>query len=87
MFRFMGDVAAKILPNDYVPGGAMSAIGLFFNLSGDIFFDVEFLQGSGCDIDSLLLQLLAHVNILYDGLRPCSGAAIAGRSARIDSER
>jgi hypothetical protein len=63
----VSDKAAKILSNDDMPRRAMSSIKLLLDLSCDVFLDVEFLEGSGCDVYRLLLHLLAHVDVFYDG--------------------
>lgn len=73
----VSDIAAKILSNDNVPRGAMFSIELLFDLSGDVFLDVEFLESRRRDVDRLLLHLLAHVDIFYDGFT--SKAVLARR--------
>jgi hypothetical protein len=63
----MSDIAAKIFSDDNVPRRAMSSVELLLDLSGDVFLDVEFLEGRRRDVDRFLLHLLAHVNVFDDG--------------------
>ena len=64
----MSDIAAKVLSDDDVPCGTMTLVELLLDLSSDIFLDVVFLESCRCDIDGLLLQLLAHVDVLNGSL-------------------
>ena len=64
----MGDIASKVLANDDVPGWAVSSVKFLLYMRCNVFLDVVFLECGGRDIDGLLLHLLAHVDILYDGL-------------------
>lgn len=61
-------IAAKVLAYHDVPGRPMSSVKLFLDLSSNVLLDVVFLEGGGCDIDALLLHLLAHIDIFNDSL-------------------
>ncbi len=77
----MCDIRAKVLANDNVPGGPVPFVKLLLDLCGDVLLDVVLLEGSRGHIDGLLLQLLAHVNVLDDSLGPC--AVVFGEGARV----
>ena len=64
----VGYVAAKVLAHNDMPGGAEPLVKLLLDLSGDVLLDVVLLQGGRGDVDGLLLHLLAHVDVLDDGL-------------------
>lgn len=66
--RTVSDIAPKVLPYNDVPGWAVASIELFLDVSSDILLDIVFLQRGGRNIDSLLLHLFCHVNVLNDGL-------------------
>ena len=65
----MRNVAAKVLAGDDVPSWPVASVELLLDLCSDVFLDVV-LPKRGCrDIDSVLLHLLAHINVLDDRLR------------------
>lgn len=66
--RTVRNVASEILADDDVPRWAVSSVKLLLNMSGDILLDVVFLEGGSCDIHTLLLQILAHIDRFDDGL-------------------
>ena len=80
----MSNVAPKVLSNDDMPGGSMSSVKLLLDLCSNILLDVVFLEGSGRDVDALLLHVLAHVDVFDDGFGGgaceggCSGSLCGG---------
>ena len=44
--RTVGDIAAKVLADDDVPGGAVAAVELLLDLCGDVLLDVVQLRTS-----------------------------------------
>jgi hypothetical protein len=66
----VGHVTAEVLPHDNMPCRTMSSIEFFLDLSGNVLLDVVLFEGSGGNVDALLLHLFAHVNVLDD----CLGA-------------
>lgn len=80
----MSDIAAKVLANDDMPGRTVSSVKLFLDLSGNVFLDVVFLESGRCDVNALLLHLLAHVDIFNDCFWGSAGkGGISGSSASI----
>ena len=65
--RTVSDIASKVLSDDDVPRRAMSSVKLLLDLSGDILLDIVFFEGRGCDVNTLLLQILAHIDRFDDG--------------------
>ena len=63
----MGDVAPKVLSDNDVPGRTVASVEFFLDLCSDIFFDGVFVEGSGGDVDALLLHVLYHVDVFDDG--------------------
>ena len=63
----VGDVAAKVLSDDDVPGWAVSTVELLLDLGSDVLFDVVLFECCGGDVYALLLHLLAHVDVFDDG--------------------
>lgn len=43
MFCFMGNVRSEVSTNDTVPGWVVFLVKLFFNVGGNVLFDVKFL--------------------------------------------
>jgi hypothetical protein len=64
----MSDITAKVLADDDMPSSAVSSIEFLLDKGCDIFLDGIFLECRVCDINRLLLELFAHVNVLDDGL-------------------
>lgn len=79
----MGNVATKVLPDDDMPGGAVSFVELFLDLGGDVFLDGVFFEGCRCDVDGLLLHLLCHVDVFDDGFWTADGAVLPGGRAGV----
>ena len=77
----MCHVAAKVLADDDVPGWAVSAVELLLDLRGDVLLDVVLLEGGRGDVYALLLHLLTHVDIFYDGLGTTEG--VSGRRGSV----
>ena len=75
----MCNVTSKVLADDNMPCWAMSAVELLLDLCSDVLLDVVFLEGGECDVDALLLHLVAHVYILDDSL----GCAVLWRGAGV----
>ena len=63
----MGDIASKILANNDMPSRPMPSIKLLLDLRCDVLLNVEFFECGRRDVDTLLLHLVTHVHILYDG--------------------
>merc|ERR550539_1647604 len=51
-----------------MPGRVVLFVKFLLDVSGNVLFDVVFLEGLCCAIYSILLHLLRHVGILNDGL-------------------
>lgn len=66
--RTMGHVAAKVLANDDMPCRVEASVELLLDLRSDVLLDVVLLERGTRDVDGLLLHLLAHVDVLDDGL-------------------
>ena len=81
----MGDIATKVLAHDDVPRRAMSSVKLLLDLCGNVLLDVVLFEGSGSDVYGLLLHLLAHVDVLDDGLGTL--AIVLGEGASIGAGR
>lgn len=64
----MCNITPEILPNDDMPGWAVSSVKLLLDLCGNVFLDVVFFECGRRDVNRFLLHLLAHIHILYDGL-------------------
>uniref|UniRef100_A0A8C9YEJ1 Dynein light chain n=1 Tax=Sander lucioperca TaxID=283035 RepID=A0A8C9YEJ1_SANLU len=60
MLGLMSHVAAKVPPNDAVPGRVIFLVKLL-----DIFLDVVLLQGLCGTLNGVLLHVLRHVGIFY----------------------
>lgn len=50
-----------------MPCGVVFLVELFLNVGGDVFFDVEFLQGDVGAVNCVLLHLFVHVGMFDDG--------------------
>ena len=81
----MRDIASKVLADDDVPCGAVSSVELLLDLGGDVLLDVVLFESGGGDVYSLLLHLLAHVDILDDSLGAL--AVVLGEGASIGAGR
>lgn len=62
----MGDITAKVLSDYNMPSWTVFSVKLLLDLGGNVFLDVVFLQRRRCDIDAILLHLLAHINVFDD---------------------
>lgn len=78
----MSNVAAEIFTDDNMPCCAVSSVELLLDVSCDVLLDIIFLEGGIGDVDGLLLELFAHVNIFYDSFGTCgdtdAGTSICG---------
>jgi hypothetical protein len=54
-----------------MPGGVVLFVEFLLDECGDVLLDVEFLEGLGGDIDSVLLHIFGHVCVLHDCLAVC----------------
>lgn len=50
-----------------VPGGVVLLVELFLDVSSDILLNAVLAEGSGGDVNGVLLHLIAHVSILDYG--------------------
>lgn len=64
----MGHVAAEVLANDDMPCWVEASVELLLDLRSDVLLNVVLLERGSRDVDGLLLHLLAHVDVLDDGL-------------------
>ena len=67
VFGFMGDIRAEVPSNDTVPGRVVLFVKLLLDESSDVFLDVVFVQSLDRSVDGIILHLLGHVRILYNG--------------------
>ena len=67
VFGLVGYVGAKVSADDTVPRWVVLLVELFFDVRGNIFFDVVLFDGLRGDVDGVLLHVLGHVRILDDG--------------------
>lgn len=63
MLGLMSHVAAKVPPNDAVPGRVIFLVKLLFDVCSDVFLDVILLQGLCGTLHGVLLHVLRHVSI------------------------
>lgn len=64
MLCLMGDVAAKVPPDDAMPGGVILLIKLLFDVGCDVLLYIVLLHGLGGTVHRVLLHVLGHVCIL-----------------------
>lgn len=62
----MGYVVVKVFVDDDVLGGFVVMVEFFFDLCGDVFFDVVFFECGGCDVDVFLLYFFVYVDVFDD---------------------
>lgn len=62
----MEALPSKVPSNDAMPRGRVLLIKLLFDVSGNILFNIEFLQCLPCHSDCVLLHFLTHIGILDD---------------------
>ena len=60
-------IAAKVAADDAVPGGIVLFVKLLLDVSGNILLNVVLLQGLGCAVNSVLLQVLGHLFVGHNG--------------------
>ena len=60
------DVGAEVSADDAMPGGVILLIEFFLDVGGDVFFDVELLQGYVGAINCVLLHFFVHIGMLDD---------------------
>ena len=68
MLCFMSDKGAKVPADDAVPGRLVFLVELLLDEGRNVLLHLVLLNGGLGRGDGVLLHLLAHVNILDDGL-------------------
>lgn len=74
----MGNIRAKVLADDDVPGGPVALVELLLDLGSDVLLDVVLFERGVGDVDGLLLHVLGHVDVLDDRLRALGWVAALG---------
>jgi len=64
VLRLVRDVAAKVAPDDAVPGGVVLLVKLLLDVRRNVLLDVVFLKGLCGAVDGVLLHVLRHVGVL-----------------------
>ena len=64
MLRLVRDVAAEITTDDDVPRGVEFLVELLLDISGDVLFNVVFLERLRRAVYGILLHFFRHVGIL-----------------------
>uniref|UniRef100_A0A8D3BU05 Dynein light chain n=1 Tax=Scophthalmus maximus TaxID=52904 RepID=A0A8D3BU05_SCOMX len=64
MLGLMSHVAAKVPPNDAVPGWVIFLVKLLLGTKANVFLDVVLLQGLRGTLHGVLLHVLRHVSVL-----------------------
>ena len=64
----MGDVGTEVSTNDAMPGRVVLFVELLLDVGGNILLDIVLLERLGRAVHGVLLHLLGHVRVLYDGL-------------------
>ena len=77
--RTVGDIGAKVLADDDVPGRAVTLVELLLDLCGDVLLDVILFESGEGDVDGLLLHVLGHVDVLDGGLGAVAVVALCER--------
>uniref|UniRef100_A0A3P8XW67 Uncharacterized protein n=1 Tax=Esox lucius TaxID=8010 RepID=A0A3P8XW67_ESOLU len=67
MFGLMGHVASKVPPYNAMPSGIVLLYDYLLDVCSDVFLDVVLLQSLRGALHCVLLHLLRHVGIFYDG--------------------
>src|SRR5580698_6929512 len=81
----MSHIAPKVLANDDVPGGPVASVKLLLDLRSDVLLDIVLFEGSRGHVDALLLQVLAHIDVLDDRLG--AGAASCATDGGVSGSR
>ena len=71
MLGLMGDVGAEVAADDAVPCGVVLLVKLLLDEGGDVFLDVELLEGLSGDVDRILLHVLGHICVLHNCFAVC----------------
>lgn len=67
MLGLVCDIGPEVSAHNTMPGRIVLLIELFLNVCGNVFLNVEFLQGYVGAVDGILLHLLVHVSMLDHG--------------------
>ena len=68
---FVGNVGTEVTAYDAVPCGVVLLIEFLLDEGGDVLFDVEFFEGLGADVDSILLHIFSHVGVFNNCFAVC----------------
>lgn len=88
----MSYITPKVLAYNDVPCRSVLSVELLLDVGSYVFFDVVFFESCRRDVHALLLHLLAHVDVLYDGLGAsdtasgvlCMGPGVGGRGGAVE---
>ena len=64
MLGLVGHIGAEVTANNAMPGGVVLFVEFLLDEGSDVLLNVEFLEGLGGDINSILLHVFGHVSIL-----------------------
>ena len=68
MFRLVCDVTAEVPSHNAMPRGVVLLVEFLLDVSGNVFFDVEFFESLSGTVDGILLHVLRHISVLHYSL-------------------